>query len=69
MPTHRVRRAFLYEDLRSLEREHEHAIDVRSDPDDPEFMVVTTVPCNEIERRRLSVAETVREQRYAGGVS
>lgn len=51
MPTHKIPRATLHEDLMSLEREHEHVWSMILDPDDATVFVVETRFCGELERR------------------
>jgi hypothetical protein len=56
MPTHRIPRGRLHEDLQSLEREHEHVVSIVNDGD---FFKVTTRYCGEApERAVVEVDET-----------
>lgn len=51
MPTHRIPRATLHEDLISLEREHESVVSMAPDSEDRNFYIVVTRYCNELETR------------------
>ena len=56
MPVHRIPRARLHEDLKSIEREHEHVTSITPDGD---FWKVTTRYCGEApERAVVEVDET-----------
>lgn len=47
MPEHRIPRARLHEDLKSLEREHEEVVSIVADPDNADRYLVTTRYCGE----------------------
>ena len=52
MPTHRIPRAHLHEDLIALKREHEDVVSIVTDPDDAERFLVTTKYCGEVRETR-----------------
>lgn len=51
MPTHKIPRATLHEDLTSLEREHESVVSIVPDTTDGDFYTVVTRYCCELETR------------------
>lgn len=47
MPEHRIPRASIHEDLRSLNREHEIVMSITPDPDDVDRYIVVTRFCGD----------------------